>query len=269
MKSTNYYEFTVSLVHKAGVRLKAARTKMFEVSHKGSDERDLVTSVDLEINDFLIAEIKRAYPEHRISSEEGGDVVGQDVIEYEWKLDPIDGSANFSRNIPHFNVCAALLYKNVPIVGAVYNPITEEMFSFEQAQGAFLNGMPIRVSTITEPKDAQGLISFGHDPLLLDWSVATFRDCVKSLKKFKSLGSSALDLSFLAAGRVDVVIYGTLRLSDCAAGIGIIRAAGGEVYTPGGVPVEISSNTQTIIATSNRELFDKIQPLLHQELLPR
>ena len=260
------YDFVIGLAREAGTRLKAASKRAFETMAKGGDERDVVTSVDFEINAFLVEEITKAFPQDRVSSEEGGGVEGRGGRE--WVLDPVDGSANFSRAIPHYAVCAALLVEGVPSVGAVYNPMTDELFSFEKGQGAFLNGEKISVSAITDPVRAQGIIVVGHQPPLWDWGAATYRSFLEGLKKLKALGSSALDLCFVAAGRVDIVVYGTLTTRDTAAAIGILREAGGEVYAPHGAIAELSESRQTIVATANRELFDASSSLLHTNLLP-
>jgi len=264
----NYYDFVISLVQEAGEHLKIARVKTFEVSHKGADEKDLVTSVDIEISEFLVAKIKHTFPDHRIYSEEDKNTTETLTTEYQWSIDPIDGSANFARGIPHFAVCVALLCKGSPLVGAVYNPVTDELFSFEQGRGAFLNGIEVHVTDITELREVQGIFIIGHQPPLWEWGMATYRTILEAFRKLKNFGSSALDLSFLATGRADIVIYGTLTTNDCAAGIGMVRAAGGEVYTPYGEVVKLTATPQVIIATANKELFDKVCPLLHQDLLP-
>jgi myo-inositol-1(or 4)-monophosphatase len=262
----NEYDFTIKLVREAGARLKKASKTTFETMSKGGDERDVVTSVDLEINAFLVQEIKGAFPADRVSSEEGGGV--ENTNEREWALDPVDGSANFARAIPHFAVCIALLVEGVPTVGAVYNPITDELFSFERGKGAFLNGERISVSHITEPGKAQGIIVVGHQAPLWDWGTAVYRSFLEHLKKLKALGSSALDICFVAAGRADTVVYGTLTTRDCAAAIGILREAGGDIYTPRGETVVLSDTRQTIVVTANRALFDASIPLLHADMLP-
>lgn len=263
----DHYDFAIDLVRRAGEKLKTA-AKDIVVSHKGTDVRDVVTTTDLEINTFLINEIHLAYPEHCIYSEEGASTEEQ-ASEYEWTLDPIDGSANFSRGIPHFAICVGLLKSGVPVVGAVYNPITDELFSFETGHGAFLNGQPIGVSDVMEPEKAQGLLIIGHQALLWDWGTAVYRSFLEHLKKLKMFGSSGLDLCFLAAGRADIVVYGTLTTQDIASAIGIVRAAGGEVYTIDGVPVQFSAARQTVVATASKELFEKARPFLHADLLPR
>ncbi len=261
-----HYDFAIELVRKAGEQLKAAAQHIV-VSHKGEEVRDVVTDTDLTINAFLIDEIHRAFPEHSISSEEGATGDAQPGP-YAWMLDPIDGSANFARGIPHFAICVGLLKDGVPVVGAVYNPITNELFSFEEGRGAFLNGTPIQASGITEPAKAQGILIVGHQAPLWDWGAAVYRSFLEHLKKLKAFGSSSLDLCFLAAGRADIVVYGTLTTQDIASAIGIVRAAGGEVYTIDGVPVEFTSTRQTVVATSSKELFERSRPLLHADMLP-
>jgi myo-inositol-1(or 4)-monophosphatase len=260
------YDFAIGAVRKAGDQLKAAAKDRI-VSFKGDDVRDVVTDVDLSINAFLIGEIRHAFPEHQIYSEEGAAdaaVTGS----YVWTLDPIDGSANFARGIPHFAVCMGLLKDGVPVVGAVYNPITDELFSFAEGRGAFLNGAPIQASGLTEPNEAQGILIVGHQAHLWDWGTAVYRTFLERLKKMKALGSSSLDLCFLAAGRADIVVYGTLTTKDVASAIGIVRAAGGEVYTVDGRPVELTAKRQTIVATATKELFDNVRPFLHADMLP-
>lgn len=261
----NHYDFTVDLVQRAGEKLRAA-SQHIVTSHKGADVRDVVTNTDLEINTFLTTEIKQAYPDHRIYSEEGEGEGAES--EYEWTIDPIDGSANFSRGIPHFAICVGLLQNGVPIIGAVYNPITRELFSFEKGRGAFLNGLSIHASNVMQPGDAQSLLIVGHQAKLWDWGAAVYRSFIEHIKKNKALGSSSLDLCFLAAGRADIVVYGTLTTRDVACAIGIVRAAGGEVYTLDGTPTTLLSTRQTIVATATPELLANAKPLLHADLIP-
>ncbi len=262
----SHYDFVVDLVTRAGQMLRTASESML-ILQKGSDVRDVVTSTDLELNTFLTTEIGLAYPDHRLYSEEGEGT--EAASEYEWTIDPIDGSANFSRGIPHFAVCVGLLQNEMPIVGAVYNPITNELFSFEAGRGAFLNGTSIRVTSITEPSEAQSILVVGHQAPLWDWGAAVYRSFLEHMKKTKAFGSSALDLCFLAAGRADIVVYGTLTTRDVACAIGIVRAAGGEVYTLTGTPVALSATRQTSVATATLGLCKNATPLLHAEMLSR
>jgi myo-inositol-1(or 4)-monophosphatase len=265
----DYHDFALQLARSAGKRLKTAHDgKIFSVSHKGTEPRDVVTNIDREINRFMIDEIRRTFPAHRISSEEEGTTPGSRESDYEWVLDPIDGTANFARGIPHFAVCISLLHKDTPIAAAVYNPTTDELYSFEKDRSAIRNDAPIRVSSIARLAEAQALLTVGHDASLLDWGTAVYREFLGRMKKTRSLGSSSLDLCFLAAGRADIVLYGTLTTRDAAGALGILRATGGEIYTPNGEPAGFSTQPQIAIATANRTLFDELRPLLHIELLP-
>lgn len=261
----SYHDFAVELVREAGGRINAVRGGVIDILQKGAEPRDEITAADLEINALLVGRIREAYPDHGVISEEGG---GADAAgEYRWVIDPIDGTSNFARDIPHFASCVALLEGGVPIAGALYNPVTEELFSFEAGRGAFLNGKTIRCSHVTDPAKAQVLFHIGRAAGLWDWGVAAMRRLLESTKKIKDFGSSGLDLCFLAAARADVVVYGTLTTRDIAGAIGIVRAAGGDVYTLAGAPVELTAEPQTIVAAANRELLQKILPLLRADLL--
>ncbi len=265
----NTYDFAIELARKAGAVLETAHQGKVDVSHKGADTRNLVTNIDIEISDFLKKEINYTFPDHRIYSEEGDESKENEMSSWEWVLDPIDGTSNFSRAIPHFAVCIGLLYEGVPVLGVVYNPITNELFSFEKEKGAFLNGVPINASSITLPKDAFALFRIGRKESSWNWGLATERDFLREVKKISNFGSSGLDLCFLASGRVEIVVYGTLGTRDIAGAIGILRAAGGEIYTIDGAPAEITTKSQLVIATATHELFENIRPFLHPELLTR
>ena len=263
------YDFAVELVRKAGARLTAAHRGATIVSHKGDDARDIVTNLDIEVSEFLRNEIQRAFPDHRVYSEEDAKGAEARMNGFEWVLDPIDGTANFSRGVPHFAVCAGLLKDGVPVAGAVYNPVTDELFSFEEGKGVFLNGAPVHALTVPELSEAHALVIIGHRAPLWDWGLAVYRSFLEQLKKVKGFGSSSLDLCFLAAGRVDVVVYGTLSTRDIASAVGMVCAAGGEVYAVRtGEPALISTEAQPIVATSNKALFENLKPFLHADLLP-
>jgi myo-inositol-1(or 4)-monophosphatase len=264
-----YYDFAIEAVREAGSYIKKARTGVVDILQKGSDPRDEITKVDLDINNLLIKKIQDTFPEHKVSSEEGTSF-GDKENKYEWTLDPIDGTSNFARGIPHFATCVSLLENGVPIVGAVYNPVTDELFSFEKEKGSFLNEKEIHASSITDTKETQVLFHLGgRREDLWDWGMATKRSLLEPTKKMQSFGSSALDLCFLASGRSEIVIYTTMTTYDVAGAIGMVRIAGGEVHTIDGEPVSLLKESQTVIATANKELFENIQPFLNVDLYPR
>jgi len=251
------YNFIVSTVKQAGDFLLDSRKKHFEVLLKEGDSRNIVTTVDLEANDFLEKAIHSAYPEEIIFSEETEDVATTRTSF--WSLDPIDGTSNFARDIPHFAVVVTYMENNEPTVGAVYNPVTRELFSFKKEEGACLNGEKISVTNISTLKEAYALLHIGCSEDVREWGIGLQRIFLGKAKKTINLGSSALDLCFLAAGRVDVVIYGTMTTRDIATAVAIVRDAGGEVYDIFGNPVSMSSKPQKIIGTSNKALFDEIK----------
>lgn len=255
------YEFAVQTAQEAGEMLLRAREEGFEVAAKGGNVRDTVTSTDREVNDFIIAAVKKEFPSHRIYSEEGNGL--EEGGDAQWSIDPIDGSANFSRGIPHFSVCIGLLKGGVPALGAVYNPVTKELFSFKKGGGAFLNGKPIHVSTVSELAKAQVIFSPGsRKPELWDWAAVSYRKLLEHSLKRGMYGSSALDLCYIAAGRADVGVYGTLSTLDIAAALGILAEAGG-VYTGAqGSPVYLSGESQKVYMANSPALLEEIRGLL-------
>ena len=265
----NHYDFAVQLAKDAGVRVMEMRKEEKHVTHKGLDLRDLVSNVDKEVGAFLVEEIKKTFPEHAVYSEEDGASHADTKNPYQWTIDPIDGTSNFVRDIPIFAVCIGLLHEGVPVLGAIYNPVTDELFSFEHGRGAFFGDKKIQTSSVTDLKDAYSLLRVGRNESLANWGVETQRSFLKSLKKVSNLGSSALDLAYLAAARVEVVVYGTMTTRDISVAIGMVRAAGGEVYDLSGEAITISEMPQPIVATANKALFKKLLPLLHTDLLPK
>lgn len=249
------YDFIISTIKEAGELLVAEIEKGFEVSSKEGDSRNILTEVDLKVDEFFKNKIKEKYPEEKIYSEEGGDDFGTLPM---WSLDPIDGTSNFARAIPHYAVVMAFVENGEAVVGAVFNPITRELFSFEKGRGVFLNGKEIKASEVKGIKDAYVLLHIGRKENLHDWGLRLQKTLLASAKKNANLGSSALDLAFLASGRVDAVVYGTMTTLDIAVAISMVRFAGGEVYDVSGNPVVLSKEPQQVFATSTRELFEEI-----------
>lgn len=255
MNIENRYNFIIKTIKEAGSMILSLKEKQFEVSTKNEDARDLVTSVDLAVNNFIDKEIHSFYPNEIIYSEEKK---SKDLGDTFWSLDPIDGTSNFARGIPHFATCISYIEKGEPMLGAVFNPVTNELFSFQKNEGAFLNDKKIRVSGISKLSDAYVLLHIGRKESLHEWGINLQKKLLKFAKKNINLGSSSLDLCFLAAGRVDAVVYGTLTTRDVASALAIVREAGGEIYTLDSNPVLLSSEPQTIIAISSKNLFEEI-----------
>lgn len=253
------YDFILTQVRLAGELLMRLREEKFSTLEKGGDPRDIVTSVDLAVNDFLIGAIRTAFPEDAIHSEEGS---GTEEASRLWAIDPIDGSSNFSRGIPHFAICVAFLENGIPQAGAVYNPVTDELFSFKKGAGAFLNGSPIRVSTETDLKNSFVFLHAGRKPELWDWGGASYTKLLSAAKKVANYGGSALDACFVASGRIEANIYGRLTSVDIAAAIGILLEAGGRVVNEKGEPVLFSEEPQKVVMTNNEAIGKQVLDLL-------
>ena len=254
------YDFIIENVRAAGKLLMQLRNEKFETLEKGGDPRDIVTSVDFAVNDFLVGKIKESFPDDTIYSEEGEEVITE--TPNLWTIDPIDGSANFSRGIPHFAICLAFLKNGVPESGAVYNPITDELFSFQKGSGAFLNGKLIHVSAETNLKNSFVFLHAGRKPELWDWGGESYTKLLNSAKKTSNLGGSALDTCFVAAGRIEANITGRLTTIDIAGAIGILLEAGGISVNDKGETTTFSIEPQKVIMSNNSEIENAILKLL-------
>ena len=180
-----------------------------QVSKKGP--RDFVTNADIKVEKIIIEELKKARPNYSIISEENGIEKNKDESNC-WIIDPIDGTINFLHGIPHFAISIALKSKNEIICGLIFDPIKDEMFYAEKNNGAFFNNHRIRVSKkhdINECLFAVGKIS--HETDIIS----------------RRSGCAALDMAYVASGRYDGYFQNNLNLWDIAAGIIMIKEAGG------------------------------------------
>lgn len=253
------YDLAVAAVRRAGVMAQGA-FGYAHIEYKESDVAfDVVTQADRDIDAFLRAEVLRAFPTHSIHSEESG---SDDGGEYAWTIDPIDGSSNFSRSIPHFAVCLGLLHHGVPVAGAVFNPITNELFSFYEGGSAFLNDVKLAPTTGSALPGSHVLLTIGSRKENLDWGFALQRKLMEADARVRNFGASALDLCYLAAGKVDAVMYGGVGLRDVAPAVGILRAVGGDIYVfeTGDVAL-LTKEPQRILATRSVVLRDEVRVL--------
>jgi myo-inositol-1(or 4)-monophosphatase len=192
---------------------------------------DLVTEGDKASEAIIVPALHKAFPDHHIVAEEGGGSGAPADAEYRWYIDPVDGTTNFANNIPYFSVSMALADRdNNPLVGVVYNPVYNELFTAARGFGATLNNKPLRVSGADSLSKAILCTGFPYtratnqDNNLREWGA--FLPIVRDLRRF---GSAALDLCFVAAGRFDGFWEAHLNPWDCMAGILCIREAGGLV----------------------------------------
>ena len=200
-----------------------------QVSLKGPG--DFVSTADKKVETIVIEELQKARPTYSILSEEVGEIKNDE--EFKWIIDPIDGTANFLHGIPHFCISVGLECNNEIISGIIYDPIKDEMFLAEKGNGSFVNNQRMRVSARSNVKNS---IIFTGGPSFK--SSAADRDLsFKEYMKFSSIvsipirkmGSASLDMAYVAAGRCDGFWQRNLNYWDIAAGIILIKEAGGFV----------------------------------------
>ena len=222
---------------------------------------DFVSEVDKLAEEEIIKVIKKSYPEHSIIGEETGSHEGN---EYEWIIDPLDGTTNFLYGFPQFAVSIALRHKGRLEQAVVYDPMRQELFSASRGEGAQLNGRRIRV---TNRKSLHGaLLGTGipfrpeHEPFM-DPYFAMMKDLIPDSAGIRRAGSAALDLAYVAAGRIDGFWELDLNIWDIAAGVLLVEEAGGLVSDMEGGMDHLKSGD--IVAASPRvfkAMLQKIRP---------
>jgi len=207
--------------------------QMDKVSISEKNQNDLVTQVDHMSEETIIEHIKKAYPHHTILAEESGIHKGKKEAEpsdYCWIIDPLDGTKNFVHGFPHYCVSIALMHKNALTLAAVYDPIRQDLFTATKGQGAYLNSRRIRVSQTKKLEHA--LIGTGfpfRDKQHLKPYLNTFQTIFPRASDIRRAGAAALDLAYVAAGKLDGFWEASLRPWDMAAGVLLIKEAGGMV----------------------------------------
>ena len=190
---------------------------------------DFVSSADKRTEKILINELQKAHPDYGIVTEESG-IINNDNIKNRWIIDPIDGTLNFLNGVPQFCISVAYEENNEILCGVILNPITNEMFCAEKGNGAYLNNSRIRVSNKKKIKDS--LIATGGPKLASKIKEKMFSEYIEvsnvssNVRKF---GSAALDMAYVACGRFDGYWQREINLWDIAAGVVIVKEAGGVV----------------------------------------
>lgn len=236
-----------------------------QTSKKGIN--DYVTSVDKAAEAEIIEIIQKSYPDHTIISEERGTLEGKDS-DIQWVIDPLDGTTNFVKGLPHFSVSIAIRVKNRTEVGVVYDPIRNELFTAVRGEGAKLNEVRLRVDSQNELNGAILATGFPFkQPSLMQTQFAIMNNLIDEAADFRRTGSAALDLCYVASGRVDGYFEMGLKPWDCAAGDLIVREAGGLVCDfNAGHGYLRSGNIVAAPARILKEMLNKIQPCLTEQV---
>lgn len=246
---------------KAGRALRRdfGEVEALQVSRKGP--ADFVSNADIKSERLIRKELEKARPGWSFLMEEGGVIEGE-VGRPRWIVDPLDGTTNFLHGLPHFAVSIGVEQGGELTAGVIYDPIKDETFWAEKGVGAYLNQRRIRVSARDKLPDAllaTGIPFLGSKAKRHDRYLAEMRAAMESTSGVRRWGAAALDLAYVAAGRVDAYWEAGLSPWDIAAGIVLVREAGGYVSAIDGTPLRLDSDT---ILAANDRLFKPVGDML-------
>lgn len=229
----------------------AQNLDILTITQKTANE--FVSEVDREAEQAIIKILLGAYPKHSILAEESG---ATGASEYQWIIDPLDGTTNFLHGFPQYGVSIGLMHKGVLTQGVVYDPTRNDLFTASRGCGAYLNDRRIRVSKRRQLD--QSLIGTGfpfREFTLADDYLRIFRDMIRNTAGVRRAGSAALDLSYVAAGRLDGFWEFGLKPWDMAAGVLLITEAGGLVSDPEGNDTYMESGN---LVCGNPKIFTQL-----------
>jgi myo-inositol-1(or 4)-monophosphatase len=250
------FDLACKAAAETGEVLSRKQQSEFTISKKG--RVDLVTEMDLLAEALIIDRIHTHFPEHQILAEEGGASVGS--VPIKWIIDPLDGTTNYAHGYRFFSVSIGVELEGEIVLGVVYDPICDELFSSIRGEGAKLNGRTISVSEETDLLDSLLCTGFSYGEEEIDQNLRLFNQMTRVARSIRRDGSAALDLCYIACGRFDGFWELSLNPWDVAAGTLIVKEAGGSVSRFDGS--EYSVYDRECLATNGR-----IHQAISRELL--
>jgi myo-inositol-1(or 4)-monophosphatase len=232
-------EVAIAAARAAGADLMERRGRSVSVSRKG--RANITTDADLAAEQIIVERISRAFPDHAILAEESGNTGAG--AEFQWVVDPLDGTFNYSLGIPLFAVSIALVRHGKPLAGVVFDPANDELFAAGTGRGATLNGEPIAVESGRTFREAVIGYDLGYHDGRARRAIETEMLLWGHVQLFRCLGSAALGCAYAAAGRFDVYFHHFVSPWDFAAGWLLITEAGGIAVELGRTPLSLQSNT--------------------------
>lgn len=232
---SQFLEVAVETAREAGSILRHEFDRPKQISYKG--EVDIVTESDRRSEALIIARLRKHFPDHAIIAEEGGG--GGVGAKYCWHVDPLDGTTNFAHGYPCFAVSIGLAEDGQPVAGAVFNPVSEELFTAARGEGAYLNGKPIRVSAIEKLATSLVATGFPTHHRKRSANINYYWEYTLRSHGVRRDGSAALDLCSVACGRFDAFWEFGLKSWDTAAGVLLVQEAGGKVSDLSGGPYRL------------------------------
>ena len=247
-------EVALQAVMEAGALLRERFLGDVQVAPKGRGS--IVTNVDLLAEEHILGLLQGEFPSVGILAEESAPVAS--ASGYTWVIDPLDGTRNYAAGIPVFSVVVALAQGDEVILGLTYDPLREELFLAERGKGATLNGVAIHVSPRTTLKEGVLGFDMGYEDKRAQEALKLMVDLWPGMRSIRVLGSAALGLAYAASGRLDLYLHQHLSPWDIAAGLLLVREAGGVATDKDGAPAIPFS--ESVVASS---------PTLHAEFMGR
>jgi len=207
------------------------------------EAHDIKLDLDVRSQELITQQILAAFPDHAIYGEEG--IAGNQASEWQWIVDPIDGTVNYFYGFPHFCISIALRRGEEMQIGVIYDPMRDELWQVSRGEAPLLNGKPIRVSPRTKLGDAMVSVGMSKSVATIQAGVPLLAAYAQRVRKCRLMGSAALDLAYVACGRLDAYIEQSVSLWDVAAGMLLVEAAGGKFQM---TPREDNPNKISVVA---------------------
>ena len=188
---------------------------------------DIKLQIDIQTQELITKLLLKEFPKHALYGEEG--IVGDQSSDHQWIVDPLDGTVNYFYGIPHFCVSIALRLRNEVMVGVIYDPIRREMWKGQKGETSKLNGDPVHVSDRADLAEAVVSVGLAKTGETINANFPLLQQMVHRVRKCRVLGSAALDMAYVACGRLDAYIEQGISLWDIAAGWLLVENAGGTV----------------------------------------
>ncbi len=238
----SYLETAVDIAREAGALLANYFERRVPFELKG--DFDLVTEADRASEKLVVERLRSHFPQHSILAEEGGGY--ESPSEYRWYVDPLDGTTNFAHSFPMFNVTLGLERAGEMVAGVIYDPIRQEMFTAERGSGAYLNHHRIRVSSVKRLEDSLASTGFPSRKRHQNVNIHFYHQMAMVSHGVRRTGSAAIDLAYVACGRLDAFWEFGLKPWDMAAGTLIVREAGGAVSEMKGAPHVVTASADLL-----------------------
>ena len=244
-------ETAVHAAKEAGKLLRANFSKPKHVDE--ALHHDLKLALDKESQELITAIILGQHPEHAIYGEEG--LAGDQSSPHQWIVDPIDGTVNFFYGIPHFCISIAKRVAGKLVLGVIYDPMVNELWTVEKGSSPHLNGSPVTVSDRDKLEESILFVGCGKDEEALTTGLTRFKKGSLKARKMRMMGSAALGMAYIACGRLDAYIESRISLWDIAAGQLMIESTGGQVDL---VPHDNNPDVYSIVATNGKIPIEEI-----------